>query len=134
MSGEPKRYRLHPELGAADVTIEHEWPDGWVTVAVCALPACQFRIHATWLTPVEPIVPAGDLIDARRLYEALNQRRTALSISWREVMRQAGVRAPSFSTRLKNGGEPDLQNLARLLLWLGDTDLRPYLREAPDAA
>jgi hypothetical protein len=131
---EPTRYRLHPELGAAHVTIEREWPDGRVTVAVCALPACELRVDRRWLTPIEPPRPPGDVVDSGRLLETLDERRVLLAISWRDVCRQAGLKADSTITRLKQGHMPDVQNLARLLLWLGDTDLKSILREAPDAA
>jgi hypothetical protein len=67
------------------------------------------------------------LFDPGKLLAALDQHRRSLRITWREVSRQCRVSAPTFS-RMESMS-PSAENLARLLLWLGNTDLRPYLTE-----
>jgi hypothetical protein len=65
--------------------------------------------------------------DPEKLYVALDRRRRELRISRRELLRQVGERTPSSITRLGQGNNPSADLLARFLVWLGDTDLAPYL-------
>ena len=61
------------------------------------------------------------------LYAALDRKRRARGMCWRDVAWAAGV-TPSLFTRIgRHGLRPDVDNLARLLAWLGDTDIRPYI-------
>lgn len=65
--------------------------------------------------------------DSEALYVAIDRRRRELGISKREVCRQVGERTPSAVTRIERGTHPSADLLARLLHWLGDTDLSPYI-------
>lgn len=65
--------------------------------------------------------------DVEALYVALDRERRRLRISGRELLRQAGVDGPSIWTRMSRGGAPSVDNLVRLLDWLGTTDLAPYI-------
>lgn len=66
-------------------------------------------------------------LDVEALYVDLDRKRRTLRISGREVLRRSGVCGPSIWTRLSRGGAPDVDNLVRLLAWLGTTDLAPYI-------
>jgi hypothetical protein len=66
-------------------------------------------------------------IDPEALYAALDRERRRRRLSRRELLRQVGERGPSGMTRLGQGRLPSANGLARYLVWLGDTDLRPYL-------
>lgn len=66
--------------------------------------------------------------DPDALYVALDRKRRTRRISWRGLCREAGC-APSTTTRLAHDQLPDVHNLARLLTWLGDTDLGPYITD-----
>jgi hypothetical protein len=54
-------------------------------------------------------------------------------MSWRAVARQAGGQNHSNVTRLGRGESPNLSNVAGLLMWLGATDLAPYLNTDDDS-
>jgi transcriptional regulator with XRE-family HTH domain len=63
---------------------------------------------------------AGKKLDVAGLYAALDQKRQAEEISWREVARQSEV-SPSTLTRmsLKPPRRPDVDSFAALVGWLG---------------
>lgn len=65
--------------------------------------------------------------DPEALYAAVDRRRRELCISGREVLRQVGEYTPSALTRLGQGKQPSADLLVRLLHWLGETDLAPYI-------
>jgi transcriptional regulator with XRE-family HTH domain len=67
-------------------------------------------------------------IDVEALYIALDSRRRAAHLRWRDIATEIGVSASTFS-RMAYGALPSVDNLARMLVWLGDTDLKPYLTE-----
>lgn len=79
--------------------------------------------------PVQIPEPAQRTIkfDPERLYAALDRRRRVLKISQREMMRQIGEPQSSALMRVGRGGSPSVDLLARMLVWLGNTELRPYL-------
>jgi len=79
-------------------------------------------------TPPAPR-PRTVRFDAEKLYAAIDQRRRELRISGREVLRQVGEYTPSSLTRIGHGQHPSADLLVRLLVWLGDTDLRPYITD-----
>ena len=60
------------------------------------------------------------------LYVAIDRRRRERRISFRGVCREARI-SPGTTTRLGRDSQISAENLARLLLWLGETDLKPYL-------
>jgi len=70
--------------------------------------------------------------DVEALYLALDKARRQRHLSWRAVLREAGVPGLSVITRTARGKPPDVHNLVRLLLWLGNTDIAPYVTEVPD--
>lgn len=71
-------------------------------------------------------------LDTEALYVAVDRRRRRLRISRREVLRQIGEKTPSALTRLGQGGQPSADLLVRLLDWLGETDLAPYVAIVAD--
>jgi hypothetical protein len=66
-------------------------------------------------------------LDVEALYRAVDRRRRELGVSKREVCRQVGEHTPSAVTRLGRGVRPSTDQLVRLLHWLGETDLAPYI-------
>lgn len=78
---------------------------------------------------VPPWQPRTVRFDPEKLYVALDRRRRELRISGRELCRQVGEHGPSALTRLGQGRMPSADLLARLLVWLGDTDVGPFLSE-----
>lgn len=79
----------------------------------------------------------------RRFYEDLNRsRRMRANIAWNKVATRAGV-APSgihyFVKQFEDSGQKDtptkrlsVENLVKLLNWMGKTDLAPYLVDEDD--
>lgn len=65
--------------------------------------------------------------DSEALYVALDKHRRELRISGRELLRQAGIHTPSTLTRLGRGDSLSADTLAALLVWLGKTDVAPYI-------
>lgn len=70
-------------------------------------------------------------LDTEALYVALDRRRRELRISGAEVLRQSGIgiRSRSVWTRLAHGEGMSADNLVRFLVWLGATDVRPFVKE-----
>lgn len=75
--------------------------------------------------------PRAVRFDVEALYMAVDRRRRQLRISNREILRQIGEHTPSSLTRLGQGRQPSADLLVRLLHWLGDTDLAPYIAPVP---
>jgi transcriptional regulator with XRE-family HTH domain len=72
-------------------------------------------------------------VDVGALYAALEAKRQAASLSWRELARQLDV-SPSTFTRMAQGRRPDVDAFATLLRWLdmpADAFMRPR-NEATD--
>jgi hypothetical protein len=61
------------------------------------------------------------------LYVALDARRRREHLLWRDIAKQAGCAASTFTRMGLYGQAPNAENLARMLLWLGNTDLAPFL-------
>jgi len=57
-------------------------------------------------------------LDLDALVEALESKRRAEDISWRELARRAGV-GPSTLTRMQQGKRPDVDTFSALVSWLG---------------
>ncbi len=69
-------------------------------------------------------------VDVEALYAALDQKRQATGVSWRDVARLLKVSASTF-TRMAQGKRPDVDTFATLLRWLGmsaDDFMRPPRR------
>lgn len=56
-------------------------------------------------------------LDLDGLVRALDAKRRAEVISWRELARQAGV-SPSTLTRMQQGKGPDVETFSALIRWL----------------
>lgn len=74
------------------------------------------------------------VFDSHRLYIALNRARSSRGITWNKVATRAGVGPTSlnaFIRQFEQPGEPKkamaVENLVRLLDWMGQTDLGPYM-------
>lgn len=65
-------------------------------------------------------------LDVEALYVALDGQRRRARLRWRDVAGEAGV-SPSTLTRIGQGNRPDADGLVRLLLWLGQTDVRAFV-------
>lgn len=59
-------------------------------------------------------------VDVAALYAALDQKREAKHMSWRDLAGELQVSASTFS-RMLQGGRPDIDTFAALLRWLGMT-------------
>lgn len=85
---------------------------------------------------VRMVMPSTDQVKAPRilafdpeaLYARLDTSRRSQRLSWRALSRQSGIDTALIS-RLGHGHSPGVGNLVRVLAWLGETDLAPYLRE-----
>lgn len=74
-------------------------------------------------------------LDTEALFTAIDRRRRARRIYFRDVAAEANVSASGL-TRLGQGHRPDADCLVRLLVWLGTTDLAPFIatpEESSDA-
>ena len=69
------------------------------------------------------------IFDAEALYVAMDARRRARNIEWRQVARESGM-SPSTFTRIGHGHQPSANGIVRALRWLGTTDLAPFTKEA----
>lgn len=69
--------------------------------------------------------------DADRFLRAIERRRAAQGLSWRELSRQLDLSASTLS-RLTRGRKPDLDTFVRLLAWL-DEPAERFLTKAPGA-
>jgi hypothetical protein len=70
---------------------------------------------------------ADRFFDPAALHAALDRRRRASGISWRELQRQAGIAGHSTPARLVAGQTLRADTLLRLMAWLGETDITPYV-------
>jgi transcriptional regulator with XRE-family HTH domain len=57
-------------------------------------------------------------INVEALYDAVDGKRQAKELSWRELASQLGI-TPSTFTRMSQGRRPDVDTFATLLRWLG---------------
>ena len=73
-------------------------------------------------------VPAS-ILNTEALYVAVDRRRRERKLSHRKACADAGlpIGSRNLFTGLRRGDPPSLENFLRLLLWLGETDIRPYL-------
>lgn len=71
-------------------------------------------------------------VSAEKLYQAVDRKRRAERISWRRVAAECGMPDGSGSnvmTRLGRGHLPSPYNFVLLLLWVGQTDVRVFLKD-----
>jgi transcriptional regulator with XRE-family HTH domain len=57
-------------------------------------------------------------VDVEALYEALDVKRRAQSLSWRDVATAVGVSASTL-TRMAQGASPDVEGFGKMVQWLG---------------
>lgn len=84
-------------------------------------------VPVSFVAELRPPAPRTVRFDSEALYLAIDKRRRELGISKREVCRQIGEHTPSAVTRIGRGTQPSADLLVRLLHWLGETDLAPYI-------
>lgn len=68
-------------------------------------------------------------LDQRALYRAVDDRRRDLSIRWLAVAEQVGVSRNTISAFKTGSATPRLDTLLGLLVFLGTTDLEPFMKE-----
>lgn len=73
--------------------------------------------------------------DPHALLAALEAKKAADRISWRELARRAGMpHSYGIAGKLRRGAHPSAGVLVLLLRYLGQTDLTPYLGDRPERA
>lgn len=83
------------------------------------------------------------VFDYRKLYEDLNRtRKMRANIAWNKVATRAGVAPSGMHCFVKQFEEPgqeagmvkrlSVENLVKLLDWMGKTDIAPYLVDEDD--
>lgn len=70
-------------------------------------------------------------LDVEALYTAIDRKRRTQRLHFRDVAAEAGISASGL-TRLGHGLRPDADGLIRLLLWLGTTDVAPFVSRPPE--
>lgn len=74
-----------------------------------------------------------EAFDPHALLAALQTRRAADGISWRELARRAGIPGSTgIAGKLRAGVNPTAAVLVLLMRYLGETDLAPYTRSPPE--
>jgi transcriptional regulator with XRE-family HTH domain len=58
------------------------------------------------------------VVDVEGLHEALDVKRRAEGLSWREVATAVGVSASTL-TRMAQGASPDIEGFGKMVRWLG---------------
>ena len=72
-------------------------------------------------------------LDTEALFVALDKRRRHLTaesgerVSWRSVGRELGISQSTFTRLGIHHAPPSADTLVRLMGWLGETDLKPYI-------
>lgn len=74
--------------------------------------------------------PPKAAFDSAKLLAALQARKAADGISWRELSRQAGMpQSYGIASKLRRGAQPTAGVLTLLLRYLGESDIGPYTSE-----
>lgn len=60
----------------------------------------------------------GQVVDVDALYEALDTKRRARDLSWRDAAGEIGVSASTL-TRMAQGASPDVEGFGKMVKWLG---------------
>jgi hypothetical protein len=69
----------------------------------------------------------GPRFNPEALYLALDKKRRADRTSWRQIARDLGMKNVQVGPRLGRGQDVHADTLVRLMGWLGETDLTPYI-------
>ena len=72
-------------------------------------------------------------LNVEELFTTMDRRRRLERLTWRQVASQAGVSASTFSRMALDSAPPNVNGLCRMLVWLGITDVRRFLRIEPIA-
>lgn len=67
--------------------------------------------------------------DSKALYQALDEKRKSLDLSWREVANEIGV-SVSTITRTQSGGRMEVDGMLAMVAWLG-VPVESFIRELP---
>ncbi len=68
-------------------------------------------------------------LDQRALYRAVDDRRRDQGIRWLDVAEQVGVSRNTISAFKTDSASPRLDTLLGLMVFLGTTDLEPFMKE-----
>lgn len=74
----------------------------------------------------------GASFDDATFFDALERRRQAEGLSWRQLGRQLGL-SPSTFSRLARGRRPDVETFLKLLAWL-DVPAATFMRSGAEAS
>jgi hypothetical protein len=66
--------------------------------------------------------------DVRAFYVAADAKRCEQNTNWSALARQLGMK-PDTLLKLQHGRTFSLGTLVRILEWMGETDLQPYMRQ-----
>lgn len=78
---------------------------------------------------------AHNTFDSAAFKAAINARRLERGIRWNVVATEVGISGPAMSRLVtKPADNPSTETLARLLVWLGNTDIGPYLHSVEDSS
>ena len=69
-------------------------------------------------------------LDSNALYQALDERRVTLGLSWKQVAAQVGVSASTL-TRTRLAGRLEVDGTLAMVSWLGRT-VESFTREVPE--
>jgi hypothetical protein len=69
--------------------------------------------------------------DVAAFFAAVDEKRQREGLSWRALCGQLGYQSTNLGTRLAAGRHVSAEQLCRLLLWLGRTDIREFVRGGP---
>lgn len=70
-------------------------------------------------------------LDPEAIYRAAEQKKRGLRLSWTQVREQAGINTAggrNVFTNLGKGRLPGTHNTVLILLWIGRTDVRSFLK------
>ena len=67
-------------------------------------------------------------LDVEALYVALDKVRRERRLLWRTIAQESGVSASTFSRMGLEHNAPSAHGLVRMLVWLGETDITPYIK------
>ena len=73
----------------------------------------------------------GPRFDAEAFYVALDRVRRQRRMSWRDIRKESSVSGSTFTRMGLDWRPPSADNLVKLLAWLGQTDIAPYVTSEP---
>lgn len=73
--------------------------------------------------------PRTTQLNTEALMKAIDEKKKRLGLSDREVIRQLGEKSSSRLLIIRNGGHPSTNLFIRMLIWLGTTDITPFVQD-----